>query len=286
VERLKLLTLLTYADISSAQPSDTTPWREELLLSLYSQTYAALTRELGLRITQHDAAVNPDLQQFLEGMPARYLRTHSEHEIHEHLQLEREGGWKGVGVSLDRSTAWSLTVVASDRPSLFASIAAALSSYGFNILKAEAFSNKRGTAIETFRFADPAHLLELNSAQAQEFTKTVIQAVKGEISVADLLKRRPKVKPDAKALAASRVNFDNQASPSATLIELVAHDRPGLLCDVASAIAKRGGNIEVLLVDTAANRAMDVLYVTKRGAKLNDQEAGEMAKAIAAINAV
>ena len=284
VERLRLLTLFTHADICAVHPAAMSPWREQLLADLYLRTHAVLIRELGSRITQPGANVNPDLKPFLEGMPPRYLRTHSEREIQEHLRLERDGGWRGVGVSLNRSTAsWLLTVVSSDRPALFASIAAALSSFGFNILKAEAFSNARGTAIDTFTFADPARILESKSGDTGEIASTVIRSVKGEIPIPELLKRRPKVKPDARAVAASRVNFDNEASPSATLIELVAQDRPGLLCDVASVIAKRGGNIEVVLVDTAANRAMDVLYVRKRGAKMTDEDAREMAAAIAAV---
>ncbi|HVW83178.1 MAG TPA: HD domain-containing protein [Bryobacteraceae bacterium] len=282
VEQLKLLTLLTYADISAVHPSAMTPWRRQLLWNLYSQTYTELTRELSARMAPGVTA-NPDLLRFLEGLPPRYLRTHGEKEMEEHLRMEREGGWRGVTVSLTRSTAWVLTVVASDRPFLFASIAAAISSFGFNILKAEAFSNARGTAIDTFTFADPARTLELNPSETDDVTRTVARAIRGEISVEQLLKRRPKVKPDAHAVAASRVNFDNQASPSATLFEMVAQDRPGLLYDVASVISKRGGNIEVVLVDTEAKKAIDVFYVTKAGAKLGDQEAGEMATAIAAI---
>jgi len=283
VERLRLLTLLTYGDISAVNPSAMTPWRSQLLWSLYSQTYDELTRELGARIHKPEVDANPALLQFLEGLPPRYIRTHSEKEIAEHLRLEREGGYRGVSVALTRSTAWVLTVVAGDRPYLFASIAAALSSFGFNILKAEAFSNARGTVIDTFTFADPAHNLDLNPSDKDDVTRAVVRAVKGEITAEELFKRRPKVKPDARALAASRVSFDNDACPTATLIQLVAQDRPGLLYDVASAISKRGGNIEVVLVDTEAKKAIDVFYVTKAGSKLGDQEAKDLSGAISTV---
>ncbi len=283
VERLKLLTLLTYGDISAVNPSAMTPWRKQLLWKLYSQTYTELTRELSARIKQPEVATNPALVQFLEGLPPRYLRTHSEEEISEHLRMEREGGHRGVHVSLKKSAAWVLTVVAGDRPYLFSSTAAALSSFGFNILKAEAFGNARGTVIDTFSFADPARNLDLNPAEKDDVVRTVTRAIRGEISVDNLLKRRPKTKPDHRAIAASRVNVDNQASSSATLIEMAAQDRPGLLYDISAVISKRGANIEVVLVDTEAKRAIDVFYVTRAGAKLRDEEAKELADAILAV---
>ena len=283
VERLKLLTLLTYGDISAVNPSAMTPWRKQLLWKLYSQTYTELTRELSARIKQPEVVTNPALVQFMEGLPPRYLRTHSQEEISEHLRMEREGGHRGVQISLKKSDAWVLTVVAGDRPYLFSAPAAALSSFGFNILKAEAFGNARGTVIDTFSFADPARNLDLNPGEKDDVVRTVTRAIRGEISVDNLLKRRPKIKPDPRAIAASRVNVDNKASGSATLIEMVAQDRPGLLYDVSAVISKRGANIEVVLVDTEAKKAIDVFYVTKAGAKLRDEEAKELADAILGV---
>jgi [protein-PII] uridylyltransferase len=101
--------------------------------------------------------------------------------------------------------------------------------------------------------------------------------------VEKLLERRPRSKPDPHALASASVAFDNQASPAATLVQLVTQDRPGLLYDVASLISKRGGNIEVVVVDTEAKKAIDVFYVTQNGAKLNDAEANGLVDALASV---
>lgn len=283
VERLRLLTLLTYGDISAVNPAVMTPWRRQLLWNLYTQTYAELTRELTARSALSDAHADPALKRFLEGLPPRYLRTHTDAEMAEHLRLEAEGRRRGVAVTLTRSTAWVLTVVGCDHPFLFASIAATLSSFGFNILKAEAFSNAHGTIIDTFTFADESRTLELNPDEASQVTRMVTKAVKGEVDVDQLLARRPRVKPDAHALAAARATFDNDASPSATLIELITQDRPGLLYDVSSLISKRGGDIEVVLVDTEAKKAIDVFYVRKQGQKLSDGEAKSLTAEIAAM---
>jgi [protein-PII] uridylyltransferase len=173
--------------------------------------------------------------------------------------------------------------VADDRPFLFASMAGTLSSFGFNIVKAEAFSNARGKAIDTFTFADPLRSLELNTGEMDQVRRAVAKVLRGETTVEKLLERRPRTKPDAHALASARVTFDNNASPSATLIQLVTQDRPGLLYDLASLISKRGGNIEVVVVDTEAKKAIDVFYVTQDGSKLGDSEAAGLTEALALV---
>ena len=226
---------------------------------------------------------SPELRAFLEGLPPRYLRIHSAEEMRQHLQLDAEAKGQGVAVSLARSEVWNLNVVASDKPGLFAMIAAAISSFGLNILRAEAFSNTRGRAIDTFAFADEQRTLDLNPDEVQHLLRTVIRAVRGELTMTQLLERRPRVKPDARVLAEARVTYNNEASPSSTLIELLTQDRPGLLCDIASVISNSGANIEVVLVDTEAKKAIDVFYVSRGGAKLADPEAEELVGALTRV---
>ena len=283
VEKLRLLTLLTWADISAVNPTAMTPWRRQLLWKLYMLLNAELTRELSTRMANPETEGSAEMRAFLEGLPPRYLRIHSAAEIQEHLRLDSEVKGKGVAVSLVRSEVWTLNVVANDRPFLIASAAAAISSFGFNILKAEAFSNARGKVIDTFAFADEHRSLDLNPDEVHSVVRTVIKSVRGEISMEQLMQRRPKVKPDARVLAGARVAFNNDASPVSTLIELLTQDRPGLLCDIASVISKGGSNIEVVLVDTEARKAIDVFYVTRDGAKLTDAEAGTLVEALTQI---
>ena len=271
VERLKVLTLMTYADISAVNPTTMTPWRAEQLWQLYLMVYNELTRELETERIEAVPTGSPERIAFLQGFPVRYLRTHSEAEIDEHMALEEKSRKRGMAVDIRRlESAWQLTLVAHDRPGLFAAVAGTLSCFGMNILKAEAFGNLRSLVLDTFTFADPARTLDLNPSEVERLHATVERVLTGKADVKELLRNRPKpVLPSRKAGIAARVVFDSEASSTATLIEIVAEDRPGLLYDLATAISANGGNIEVVLIDTQAHKAIDVFYVTADGGKLN-----------------
>ena len=275
VERLKYLTLLTYADISAVNPEAMTPWRSTLLWNLYTATYRALTSELDTDRLEARSYGSPEREAFLDGLPVRYLRTHTEAEVGLHVQMAREDA--SVRIDRDREV-YRLTVVASDRPFLFASIAGALASFGMNIVKAEAFSNRHGVIVDTFHFADPLRTLELNPGEDDTLRRTVQKTIRGELDVETLLRRRPvRSQPSHHMRIALRVAVDNTASEHSTLLEITAEDRPGLLYRIASAISEKGCNIEVVLIDTEAHRAIDVFYITKGGRKLTEDEGHSLA---------
>ena len=274
VERLKLLTLLTYGDISAVNPTAMTPWRSDHLWQLYLAVYNDLTRGLETDRIEPEPAGSPERLAFLAGFPRRYLRTHTEAEIDGHVALEARSRATGVAVDIRRlDSAWQLTLVTSDRPGLFAGIAGTLSSFGMNIVRAEAFANRRGTILDTFTFEDPLHTLDLNESEVDRLSSVVQRVLAGKTDVRQLLRNRPKVSPPTrKATIAPRISFNSEASQTATLVEIVAQDRPGLLYDLASAISAIGANIEVVLIDTEAHKAIDVFYVTTQGRKLAEAQ--------------
>ena len=283
VENLKYLTLMTYADISAVNPTAMTGWRAEQLWQLYLLTYNELTREL--ETERIESAGSPERNAFLEGFPTRYLRTHSENDIERHMRLETDSRARGVAVDMEKTGGdYRLTLVTGDRPYLFASIAGALSSFGLNILKAEAFANRRGTVLDTFSFSDPLRTLELNPTEVDRLKSTVERAALGRADVRQLLRSRPRVAPPShKARIEPTVHVDDQASQSATLVQVVAEDRPGLLYDIASTISSHGSSIEVVLIDTEAHKAIDVFYVTAGGRKLTVEKQQELREALLAV---
>ena len=86
----------------------------------------------------------------------------------------------------------------------------------------------------------------------------------------------------AKVRVASRVDLLPGASETATVLQVRAHDRPGLLYDVTSAIASTGADIRSPDVSTLGAECVDVFYLTDNhgGLPLDDEDARTTAKTI------
>jgi [protein-PII] uridylyltransferase len=277
VEILKMLVLVTYGDIAAVHPGAMTPWRREQLWRAYLAAHEELTRELATgRI--HD----PGAAEFIEGFPVRYLRTHTPEDIAGHIELERRSRERGVAVDIRYEGGYyRLTLVSRDRSAVLASIAGALAGFGMNILKAEGFANTQGAILDTFVFSDPHRTLELNPPEFDRLRSAVERVTLGKLDSKALLKGRPRpALPTRRARIRPAVTFDAGASDCATLIQVIAEDRPGLLYALASALSAAGANIELVLVETQAHKAIDVFYVTSGGRKLAPEEEAPLREAL------
>jgi [protein-PII] uridylyltransferase len=288
-DRLKLLTLLTLADVSAVSPDTLTPWKEELLFRLYVDTYNHLTQRYGDdRIVGDQAGLDrltanlpadvtkAEIERFVEGLPQRYLHLFAPAAIHQHVRLARNIKPDEVHVSLERvdGSVWSLAVATLDKPKLFSNICGVLSSFGMDIIRGHALTNPNGLVLDVFQFIDEERFLALNPDAHDQVLHVLEDVVSGRADVTKLLRGREQGVLQSRSASrfAPVVRADNEASGRYTIVDIVASNALGLLYRISRVISQHGCDVDLVLIATEGEKAIDVFHITKSGSKLTEAE--------------
>ena len=288
LDRLKLLLVLTTADIRAVGPGVWNGWKAQLLRTLYYETEPVLTggfsevnreRRVALAQAEFRAQMQDWPAEELDGYvarhyPAYWLKVDLARKV-AHAQFLREAWSKGrtlaTQVSFDAVRGVTeLTVIAPDHPRLLSIIAGACAAAGSNIVDAQIYTTTDGLALDTIALTREFEHEEDEARRASRIADTIEKALRGEIKMPEVVARRAAPKARLKAFALEpEVNINNEWSNRYTVVEVTGLDRPGLLYELTSTISKLSLNITSAHVATFGERVVDVFYVTDLlGAKI------------------
>jgi [protein-PII] uridylyltransferase len=281
-ERLRLLLILTAADIRAVGPNVWNSWKAGLLRELYFRAQEVMSD--GAPALLRSERVEQAKQEL-----AVALSGWSENAIAEHLELGNPGYWLGVGLEtqvchavLIRKTekaksgfaiefgtdevrnATEITVYSPDHPGLFSAIAGAMALCGASIIDAKVQTLNNGMALDSFWIYDNEGTAYRNPRDLKRLHERVEDAIQGKIRPSiELEKAQKSALPNRTRVfkVAPRVLIDNKASRNHTVIEINSRDRPALLHDVTTSITYNGLQISSAHISTYGERVVDVFYV-------------------------
>jgi [protein-PII] uridylyltransferase len=294
-ERLRMLYLLTFADMRAVGPGVLTGWQAAILHDLYLRTLARLTG--GREEKPNRTQLVERLRQFVKddvGLQAvkahvamvsdRYVTTTNVQRMAEHLRLIARLDAAAVATELfhhpDLGSS-DLVVVTRDVPGLFALIAGTLAAHGVNIISAQIATRADGIAIDTFQVNDPTGEAVSSAMRWNRVLDALRAVLQREQTVEALLERRQRGRAAADGFERPKIAVDNQLSDDHTVIEIKCADRLGLLYLITRTLSAQGLDIASARIATEIDQALDTFYVHDReGRKLEEPGAATAREAL------
>ncbi|KOX47816.1 protein-PII uridylyltransferase [Streptomyces purpurogeneiscleroticus] len=282
LERLKLLTILTVADITAVGPGVWTAWKGTLIRTLYDETEVYLSGgHSEIARTDRVRLVQMGLREQLPGWAseefdvyagrhsqAYWLKVDGTRQLKNAIFLRdvvRDGRTSATDVALDPVRGVTeITIYSPDHPRLLAIVTGACAAAGSNIVDAQIFTTTDGFALDTIFISRAFERDEDELRRTKRITAAIERALKGEIRIADLVAdKHPTASTRAKTFPVPPdVIIDNALSSRETVVEITGLDRPGLLYELTTAFSRLSLNITSAHVATFGERAVDVFYVT------------------------
>ncbi|GJE61798.1 Bifunctional uridylyltransferase/uridylyl-removing enzyme [Methylobacterium trifolii] len=281
LERLRLLTILTVADITAVGPGVWTAWKGTLVRTLYDETEVVLSgghSEIARtdRVRMIQIALREQLPDWTSDEFDAYAGRHNQAYW---LKVDgvrhfKNAGFLKTAVEAGRTSATDvgtdpvrgvteLTVYSPDHPRLLAIVTGACAAAGGNIVDAQIFTTTDGFALDSIFISRAFERDEDELRRAKRISGAIERALKGEIKIADLVAdKHPPTSARAKTfLVPPDVAIDNALSSRETVVEVTGLDRPGLLYELTTALGRLQLNITSAHVATFGERAVDVFYV-------------------------
>jgi [protein-PII] uridylyltransferase len=279
-EMLRLLLVLTVADIRAVGPGVFNGWKGQLLRELYYEAEAAMSGGDAMpgraaRIEAAKMKLRERIADLPEAARERAVTRHydpywlafDDDAYERQARLIAGAEAKGQLLSMTAESdvfraVTEITIYTPDHPGLFSKLAGAVAVSGGSIVDAKAFTTTDGFALDVFSVQDAEGEAFGDPSRIARLRQTIEKTLSGETSPRRILAQRPARKKRVAAFKVQpRVGFDNEASTTATVVEVEGLDRQGFLYDVTQALFESGLSISSSIVATYGERAIDVFYV-------------------------
>jgi [protein-PII] uridylyltransferase len=278
-EMLRLLLVLTVADIRAVGPGVWNGWKGQLLRELYYEAEGVMSGgdavpARAARVEHAKAALKLRITDMPEAAQERAVSRHYDnywlafddaaHERHARLMAEADAKGELFSLAAESNDFRSVTEIVlftPDHPGLFSQLAGAVSISGGTIVDAKAFTTTDGFALDVFSVQDADGGTFGDAARVERLRQSIERTLRGEVYPRRAIAQRPAKKRSSAFRVTPQINFDNEASSSATVVEVEGLDRPGLLYEVTDALFQSGLSISSAMVSTYGERAVDVFYV-------------------------
>jgi [protein-PII] uridylyltransferase len=292
LERLRLLLLLTCADIAAVGPGVLNKWKKDLIIELYERTRAQLSGDTPLTVLSYEAA-KKNLHSLVTGraseawfrdqidcLPQGFLSEGNEQEVLEMLErLEtlKPGSAIAWGRYNEERHAVEYTIGTHEdtKRGLFHRITGALTSKRLSILSAEINTLANGLVLDRFNTQDLDFTWPPPETRLDEVSQSVVKALTSGTEPAPQFTAIWGANEglDAVEHLPAQVRLDNSTSESYTIVTIFSYDRLGLLYAIARALYKLQLSVSVAKVSTNLDQIVDVFYVTdQNGDKVEDEQ--------------
>ncbi|HVJ66423.1 MAG TPA: [protein-PII] uridylyltransferase [Caulifigura sp.] len=300
-EVLQMLYVLTAADVQAVGPSAWTEWKAELLGGLFDEAMVLLSgkhqsvhererlENAARQVTEVLSADVPapmslaDVERRLSVFPASYILNTPPTKVAGDLlvisQLDQQSVSINANFNPETSTVEYRIITANPEviPGCFHKLAGALTARRLQILAADIATTSNGYIVDAFRIHDRDFMDEPPPERIRSIADSLRDVLFGREKVTDLFRRNRRfgVEPPRATFAdlPLRVQIDTESSETRTIIDVFAHDRPGLLYTLSRALFQLGLSVDLAKIATNFDQVVDVFYVVENdGRKVVDLE--------------
>jgi [protein-PII] uridylyltransferase len=271
LSQLKMLYLLTFADIKAVGPEAWNSWKNMLLMELFLKTSHFFEKDAMTvpflkgeeMVKKLRESLSPEMvSEYVEHLPDRYLSCYPLEEITHHVEMARSAEKELLLVewNIEKEIQAKVTVCTKDRYGLFSKITGSMFLNRLNILEAQIHTWENGIALDTFWVEDVTRDIE---RRLQQFKKDLREILTGKVPLRDLLSQRNAsngIKQKVVPKVSGEVKINNLDSDFYTIVEVIGEDRLGILYELTQALTDHGCDIHFARISTLGNRIVDVFY--------------------------